>query len=306
MAIADRRLIERFVEDGLARDTAREVTQLIANADDDIRAAAEFWLEMGAMPETPVVQDYSPQELATFLRPSEVLTALIQLRTDPSAALEMLQHPDHLWLVQPPAELAHGAGEAAAHGALGAHGGVEHPAVASASWGALSFDDLVARWQDDPAGEPLVKVVGALNEVAGARRASIQVGDPPPELARHVPAFHAKVGEDRTVIGTVLPRANDIETSVNQLRSYLHRADTRPDRVSVVLVVPEADELAAQRALGAADEVSDGRFYVCPYGKDYELRDGVKLKGFFEGQLPAGKRWGFSLPRWPSHGVATR
>lgn len=88
-----KRLIET---EHLPARRAGELAAQLVQADDDIRGAAEHWARTGTMPSEPVIADYSPSELAEFLDPSEVLTALIGLRSDREQTLWMLQHPGDL------------------------------------------------------------------------------------------------------------------------------------------------------------------------------------------------------------------
>ena len=75
----------------LEGDHARSIAMKIAHGDSDIWQAALSWARTGLMPNTPVVEQYNPRELAERLNPSQVFTALMALRRDPAQAMAALR-----------------------------------------------------------------------------------------------------------------------------------------------------------------------------------------------------------------------
>jgi hypothetical protein len=92
------RLRERFVAtQGSSPDSASRLVTRIAGADDDIWNAAVTWARSGEMPPAPEIHGHTPATLGMRLRPSQVFTALVGLRTDPRVALHALRYsPDDL------------------------------------------------------------------------------------------------------------------------------------------------------------------------------------------------------------------
>lgn len=75
----------------LEDDHVYSIARKIAHGDSDIWQAALSWAWTGLMPNTPVVEQYNPRELAERLNPSQVFTALMALRRDPAQAMTALR-----------------------------------------------------------------------------------------------------------------------------------------------------------------------------------------------------------------------
>ena len=70
----------------------QRVDLLIAQVEEDqsiLRAGLE-WASTGNWPEEPAAETWTPARIATFLGPASVLSALLDLRADPSGAARTL------------------------------------------------------------------------------------------------------------------------------------------------------------------------------------------------------------------------
>lgn len=82
---------------GLEPPHAERLARKISEADDDIWAAALRWASTGQMPAEPAIEGQTPTRLYKRMKPSQVFTALMSLRSDPKRALSALRHfPDGL------------------------------------------------------------------------------------------------------------------------------------------------------------------------------------------------------------------
>ena len=79
----------------LEDERANRLARRIAEADDDIWAAALLWASTGEMPTEPAVEGQTPARLSTRLSPSQTFTALMGLRIDPDRARSALRHSPH-------------------------------------------------------------------------------------------------------------------------------------------------------------------------------------------------------------------
>lgn len=80
---------------GLDRRTSQQIAERIAGAGFDILEAALTWAQTGSMPNRPILAGETPDSLSRRLRPSQVFTALVALRENPSTAADLLRHsPD--------------------------------------------------------------------------------------------------------------------------------------------------------------------------------------------------------------------
>jgi hypothetical protein len=71
---------------------AEQLAQKISTADDDIWVAALQWATTGRMPVEPVIEQQNPALLYARMKPSQVFTALMSLRSEPERALSALRH----------------------------------------------------------------------------------------------------------------------------------------------------------------------------------------------------------------------
>lgn len=87
-------LRRRFaMQRNLTSSDAEMIARRIAAADDVVWNVAERWVESGRFPDSPAIQGHTPASLEQFGRGgSFVLTALMGLRRDPSAAAITLAH----------------------------------------------------------------------------------------------------------------------------------------------------------------------------------------------------------------------
>ena len=78
-------------QQGLEPGEALPIVDRVMSADADIRSSAECWARSGVFPDAPVIEGYSPLTLGQELRPSQVFTLLIELRSNPQGALHWLR-----------------------------------------------------------------------------------------------------------------------------------------------------------------------------------------------------------------------
>jgi hypothetical protein len=273
-------------EQGLPRARAAALAADIGAADDDIRAAAEQWLDTGEMPAEPVIEGYSPRALAEFLPPSDSLTALIALRDDPEGTLTMLQHPGDLEFL---AEGLTGQEPDSAEDAEVAREG--HPA-----------NDLLDESSTDPepSGEvsfawpppEMRSMVEALEDVVpAAQEARIRVKDwepyaPPPALAGEQPDLYTELGDKVVVMAKVKREPDVMMAELQQLRSLKECADREgAEKVHIVYFVPRGQVGSVQKAVEDDIEPLRDAVHICPYEAEAARMSTSGWKNLFESYL---------------------
>jgi hypothetical protein len=79
--------VQHAIQPEQAADIARRVGE-----DDQVLDVAEGWMASGTWASEPVLEGWTPSDLARLYRPSFVLTALLWLKRDPERAKESLKH----------------------------------------------------------------------------------------------------------------------------------------------------------------------------------------------------------------------